>query len=397
MRSLSSISNLVAVSATLVAIFFPLRSATAGPMYFITDLGVLNGTASFSSGINNNSQVVGKIFLPGGKQRAFRYSNGAMTDLGALADNVPNTLFPPYGSFALGINDLGDIVGQSATGDTLNSDPFGIISSQNHATLFSNGNIIDIGKLVDPDRTSFAYSINNKGQVVGWVGSQGGKPARGFLYSNGIVTEVPTLGGTSGNALAINDKGQITGSAGTGSGGHAFIDTNGVMTDLGTLGGSISVGFGINAEGEVAGTAYLPENNAYHAFRYSNGTMLDLGTLGGTYSDGFSINKYGQVVGSSYLAGDTTVNGFLYSGNILYNLNDLVDPRAGWTIGEANAINDKGQIAASGTRNGENHALLLTLIVSAPEPNTLWLVSVMSFVGFAVYAVRIRRRHINLC
>ena len=34
---------------------------------------------------------------------------------------------------------------------------------------------------------------------------------------------------------------------------HAFLYSNGKMTDLGTLGGACSYGYGINASGEVVG------------------------------------------------------------------------------------------------------------------------------------------------
>src|SRR5208337_4995260 len=59
---------------------------------------------------------------------------------------------------------------------------------------------------------------------------------------------------------------------------HAFLYANGKMTDLGTLGGFTSTAYGINDAGQIVGTA---ENgfNENRAFLDSNGTMQDLNSL----------------------------------------------------------------------------------------------------------------------
>jgi probable HAF family extracellular repeat protein len=74
----------------------------------------------------------------------------------------------------------------------------------------------------------------------------------GFLYNNGTMTDLgAVLGGSYGNAKAINDDGQVVGGARTSSGqGHAFLYKNGVATDLGTLqGGSGSTAYAVNSIG----------------------------------------------------------------------------------------------------------------------------------------------------
>jgi probable HAF family extracellular repeat protein len=78
---------------------------------------------------------------------------------------------------------------------------------------------------------------------------------------------------------------------------HAFLYENGVMQDLGTLGGTDSTGRGINSNGHVTGES-IPSGalGAAHAFLY-DGTMHDLGTLGGTASYGQDINAHDFVVG----------------------------------------------------------------------------------------------------
>jgi hypothetical protein len=54
----------------------------------------------------------------------------------------------------------------------------------------------------------------------------------------------------------------------------------------------------------------------------------------------------------------------------MIDLNDSIDPSSGWTLAEAHAINDAGQIVGSGFHNGAMRAYLITPI---PEPFTLTL------------------------
>jgi len=150
---------------------------------------------------------------------------------------------------------------------------------------------------------------------------------------------------------------------------HAFLYSNGAMSDLGTLGGAGSWASGINSNGQVVGYSATAGNAATHAFLYSNGAMSDLGTLGGVGSWATGINNNGQVVGYSATAGNAAEHAFLYSGGSMLDLNNLLSPGLGWMLSEARGINDLGQIVGTGTINGQYHAFLMTPVAVAGCPN----------------------------
>jgi probable HAF family extracellular repeat protein len=82
---------------------------------------------------------------------------------------------------------------------------------------------------------------------------------------------------------------------------HAFIwDSTTGMTDLGALGGSTSNALGINDSGQVVGFSYLAGNATVHAFIWTAATgMVDIGTDGAADSRAWAINASGNVVGDN--------------------------------------------------------------------------------------------------
>ena len=282
------------------------------------------------------------LALRAGPADALQYT---VTDLGTLPGGTTSN--------ANAINSSGQIAG-------ISEQIAGNIAESVQAFLYSNGSMQDLGTLGGP--TSAAYGINDSGQVVGQADINAAGVAHAFLYSGGSMHDIDTLGSEGSVANGINASGQIVGQVdleiNSAFAIHAFLYSGGSMQDLGTLpGGTFSSANAINASGQIVGGADTPGSGGVsHAFLYSNGTMQDLGTLGGNSSSASGINASGQIVGSAFLSGDTVGHAFLYSNGKMQDLGTL----AGNTESVAEGINDSGQIVgrsfgdAGGGRIGGN-------------------------------------------
>jgi probable HAF family extracellular repeat protein len=325
-----------------ILVLAPFYAAPAGAQsYSITNLGVLpGGTYSFSTGLNAKGEATGYGDASQGSVRAWRYSHGALIDLGTLGTSYSLT-------YAYDINDHGDVTGYSFTAE-----------GDARAFLYHDGKMQDIGTLGGTE--SGGYAINNAGEITGVSDILYDTGAAAFIYLEGTMRSLGGLGGTDGNGLGINNTGEITGWAFTEANllQHAFLYRNGAMYDLGALGGAgyalNSHGLAINDSSEVVGDSQLPgaSSNSAHAFLYQNGSMKDLGTLGGSWSGAAGINSAGEIVGGSLTVTDTDSHAFLYSKGSMKDLNSLIDPADPLamrvTLTSAVAINRRRQILANG-------------------------------------------------
>src|SRR5262245_45831236 len=102
------------------------------------------------------------------------------------------------------------------------------------------------------------------------------------------LVDLGTLGGSAAAARGINDRRQIVGDSATLPDGwnHAFLWEDGTMTDLGILpGGKSSTAAAINNRGDIAGTAnkdFIDVGmDKIRAVLWSGGAMIGLGTFPG--------------------------------------------------------------------------------------------------------------------
>jgi probable HAF family extracellular repeat protein len=321
------------------------HAATDGaPPYAIISLGTLGGPSSIALGINDLGQVVGGADTSEGKRHAFLWDAGAMRDIGT----PPGTTI----SEAWDVNDLCQVVGVA----------LGSTRSPMHAFFWEEAQgMLDLGHLGGGEAS--ARAINNGGIVVGYSASSHGY-SQAFVWDGEIMTPIPSaFGGVRSTASDINDAGQVAGGASTVSEDlRAFLWKDGVMQDLGTLGGDFSRARSVNDLGGVVGfSERAPPNDTFmHAFSWESDQMTDLGMTGGFLeSYPWAINNNGQIVGDASRDGPRL--GFLYDPDSgMSDLTALVSPNSGWSILMPQDINDRGQIVGDGAYGGQWLAFLMT-------------------------------------
>jgi probable HAF family extracellular repeat protein len=131
------------------------------------------------------------------------------------------------------------------------------------------------------------------------------------------------------------------------------------VVDLGPFDNNRNDMLAINDVGQSAGVSSCSETGRIEAFLQENGSRRMLGTLGGSFSIARGINNRGEVVGGSLTGDDENFHGFLYRGNALLDLNDFLDPQAGWELIQAFAINNRGEILGIGSHTGQDRIVLL--------------------------------------
>jgi len=276
------------------------------------------------------------------------------TDLGTLGS---------FTSYAFGINNGGQIVGYSyPTNDVFNA----------HGYVYNNGLMTDLGKPFGGN--TFVHGINGTGEMVGEGDATNGFQ-HGYIYTNGVITDLRPLGIDRANA--INSTAQVAGRLFTGSTLHAAFYSNGTATDLGTLNGGTfdqSEALGLNDGAKVAGYSTIGAkdinlNDITHPVSWVNGVISDLGNFGGTKSQATDIDPTGRIVGWS----DTTFldmhgNGgsphpFLYANGVLKDLSPIFG-------GGALSINDNGLIVGWALGQAalyDTNGLIATLNARTPD------------------------------
>jgi|GEM_PF-3013237 len=189
---------------------------------------------------------------------------------------------------------------------------------------------------------TIGLALNDRGQIVG-TAVLGQENARAFLWDAGAMIDLGP-----GHAPAINNRGQILFEqfiVNLDDSNRCFLRDGETLIDLGTPEGSQCFASDLNNRGQAVGTIQRSvESFPYHissAFLWVSGALIDLGSLGGDWSIATAVNDRGQVVGGSSIAPFGGEHAFLWEAG---RMTDLGAPLG---ASRAFAINNRGQVALS--------------------------------------------------
>jgi probable HAF family extracellular repeat protein len=360
------------VTAMVLACF---SNAVAQARYKVQDLGVQHpDNLGMAMGLNNygltlnmeqllDHSAISTLFPP--VQGTVRISVGELNlPLGTLGGKNSSINWN-------GINDSGESVGMS---ETSASDPNGedICGFGTHAIclpfLWQNGVMYALPTL--GGNNGQASAINNSGQVVGYAedgivdstcpaGVANNRVDLPALWDKGKAQPLSTIGSDpDGVAFGINNRGQAVGYSGTcTAANYAVLWESGAATPLADLGTPGAIAFAINGHDQIVGQAVNSEGTALAAI-WENNTVRSLGVLlpGDASSFATSINNRGQVVGSSFDSSSNWSHGLLWENGRMFDLNQLFPASSNLYVISASNINESGQIAGMAVDMAGPHA-----------------------------------------
>ncbi|MDQ2711375.1 MAG: hypothetical protein M3Y24_03920 [Acidobacteriota bacterium] len=380
MKILGQLCNLRALCVT-TAVVACCSNAFAQQRYKITDLGVDNRKDNFSMvmGLNNHGwaeNMDGFVNPPEtststtiARGRAVVSFYGFNIDLGTLGKPDGNS-WDNYG----GINDRGEAVGYSETADP---DPNGedVCGFGTHLTcvpfLWRDGHMSALPTL--GGNNGQASAINNRGEVVGYAENGAVDPTcpddkpnnrilLPALWKRGKAEALPLVGkDRDGYPQGINDEGQAVGFTGNcGAQTHAVMWKDNSAFRLQDLGGAGSnAAYAISSRGQIVGEVGIGDGAVFYAGVWQHGadgavTKIDL--VPGDFA-GFAtgINSRGQVVGNDFDSTYSWAHGFIWQDGVTTDLNTLISEDSNLYIIAASNINERGQISGMATVRSGPH------------------------------------------
>jgi probable HAF family extracellular repeat protein len=359
--------------------------------YTVIDLGTLGGKYSDAYGMNNYGAVSGGAATPnqtdGLAQTAFLWSSGRIKNLGTLG----GLACPQCSSEGSGPNDEGElaILSETERKDRNGEDFCGFGTHlQCLAATWKHGEMKALRNLPG-GHNSQAYGINNRGQIIGFAengihDSTCKMPFQVIRYAatrwepDGYVRELdPLPGDTVSFAFGINNHGDVVGVSGscsdvsfppnaTPGGPHAVLwRRDGDVINLGSLPGDAmnNVAGSINDRGQVVGTSALKDGTVHSFLWTRRAGMKDIGSFPGAVVTVTpccrSINDRGEAVGFSVDGKTGNLRAFIWRRGVMTDLNTLVPANSPLYLLMAQVINARGEIVGLGqTKTGDVHGFL---------------------------------------
>ena len=384
MRTLRQLGNswILWVAMIVLACF---SDAAAQASYKVKDLGINKSRDNFSMamGLNNRGWAenmdgfvnppINSSFTSVARGRAVINVDGLNIDLGTLGKPDGNSWIN-WG----GLNEQGEAVGMSETAvpDPDGEDVCGFGTELICVPfLWRNGHMKALPTV--GGNNGQASAINNRVQVAGYAetavvdsGCPPYKITSAVVWENGKALALPNVGGDpDGVAFGINDLGQAVGYSGSCiAATHAVMWKNNTAFVLQDLGGTRSnIAFVINNRGQIAGKVRSADGTTYVAALWQpDGTLTNLGILPGDFAAfATGLNNRGQVVGNNFDSSFNWSHGFIWQNGVMTDINTLIPASSNLFVISASNINDSGQISGmatvlTGPHAGDIHAYLAT-------------------------------------
>ena len=291
--------------------------------------------------INDSGTTVGNSPTKPGIFMGYQWYKGQLTSLDR------NGLAYDQDSYVEGVNNNGGVTGTAIFPDSGNRSAYLKQLGKNYEKIPVKAGMIN----------GYATSLNDNGTVVGYQQNYDNQ-TEAFSYKDGVLTNLPGLGGNYTVANDINEKNQIVGVSSTPDYvQHAVIWENGSIRDLGTLGG-FSRANAINEKSEIVGDSYTDVKAGSRPTLWKNGQIIALNIFDDMdYSYAHDINDHGIVIGAGrvgitekgmyWTPGSTSPNKLIEHENIDSNI--------------PTAINNSGEIVGTARwvfRNGDSESSL---------------------------------------